>query len=172
VSHGTFSKPFLFLQFTALLLWTACWVDSMLRNCCDFDGIWWWAIVWNCGGFIWLVGLEFGAFTDLVGRVENAEDSSDVELDEFDEIELLGLFHPTAAKIFGSFYHNHLLKSMIRTQYCVFATSSRPKVKSFVRSMSKVWVFLRVRARSFGFYGVGVRVRPLKNTKKWYVYGV
>ena len=46
---------------------------------------------------MWFVGLEFGAFTDLVGRVENAKDSSDVELDEFDEIELLGLFHPTAA---------------------------------------------------------------------------
>ena len=90
---------------------------------------------------MWFVGLEFGAFTDLVGRVENAEDSSDVELDELDEIELFGLFHPTAAKIFGSFYHNHILKSMIR----------RAKMDIFVRSMSKVWVFLRVRGRSFGF---------------------
>jgi len=48
-----------------------------------------------------LIGLEFGAFTDLVGRVEKVEDSSDVELDEFDEIELFGLFHPTAAKNLG-----------------------------------------------------------------------
>ena len=48
-----------------------------------------------------MIGFEFGALTDLVGRVENVEDSSEVELDEFDEIELFGLFHPTAAENLG-----------------------------------------------------------------------
>ena len=45
-----------------------------------------------------LVGFGLGALTDFVGNVENDGVSSDDKLDEVDDIELFGLFHPTAAK--------------------------------------------------------------------------
>ena len=50
-----------------------------------------------------LVGFGLGALTDFVGNVENDGVSSDDKLDEVDDIELFGLFHPTAAKIMSYF---------------------------------------------------------------------
>ena len=135
-----FSKPFLFLQLIFPAFWNDCWVDSMLWLCWDLDGIWWLAIVWNSCWFFWLIGLEFGAFTDLVGRVENVEDSSDVELDEFDEIELFGLFHPTAAENLGWFYGFLWLRVEAKRTYgrvtilSVFACKARGRNRFFIRA--------------------------------------
>jgi len=59
----------------------------------------------------------FGDLTDFrFGKVENVDASSEVELDEFEEIELFGLFHPTAAlfgtlpTVFDSIFKSSLLQ--------------------------------------------------------------